>query len=447
MIAEICPSKSSRLRSGRRSHRILVGVLLAGAASLAAAVTHAQVRGTIVGPGETAFPIAIAPLGGSGGEPCGKRFGDTLSRDLDISGLFRVLDPGVAGGGGEAEVDFASWGASGARLLVTGRCDVVGDDTILEARLFDIAERRQLGGKRYQGGRREVRRMAHRFGDEVMRLLTGERGPFDTRIAFVSTRAGRAKELYVTGFDGEEVRQLTSNGTINLSPSWSPDGRELLLTSYKDGRPKLYELDLSSGRFSLLLSGPGLTNGGRFSPDGGRIAASREESKGNSEIVVLDRDGEVRRVVAAHDGIDVSPSWSPDGRQIAFCSARGGAPQIYVADADGGSARRVSFGGSYNTSPAWSPRGARIAYTGRVGGRFQIFVSDAAGGEARQITSSDGDNVDPSWSPDGRYLIFSSTRGGGRGQLWVVDERGLRQRQLIRGPGGDSSPAWSSWLE
>ena len=415
--------------------------------ALLGAPAHAQVRGTIVGPGETAFPIAVEPLSGSGGDACTSRFVGTLARDLDLSGLFRVLDIAAgAAGGGSGTVDYGAWASTGARMLVSGTCALDGDDVTIEARLHDVAEQRQLGGKRYQGGRRDVRRMANRFADEIMRLATGERGPFDTRVAFVSTRAGRAKEIFDMGFDGEDVRQLTKNGTINLSPSWSPDNRDILFTSFRDGRPKLYEMDLASGRQRVLLEGPGLTNGGRFSPSGDLIAASREESKGNSEIVVIDREGAVVRRLAAHGGIDVSPAWSPDGQQVAFCSTRGGAPQIYATDASGGPVRRITSSGSYNTSPAWSPRGDKIAFTGRVGGRFQIFVAPASGGEPQQLTSSAGDNTDPAWSPDGRYLLFSSTRSGAA-QLFMMDARGVKQRQLIRGPGGDTSPAWSSWID
>jgi TolB protein len=439
----------------RRRSPAAAGPALAGSGWLALAVAiaalvavapraGAQVRGTIIGPGEAAFPIVVTPLGGSGGEACSRRFVETLSRNLDLSGFFRVIDAG--GSPAEDVADLDASAAAGGRLLVRGICQLDGDSITVEARLYDVAERRQIGGKRYQGTRRDVRRMANRFADEILRILTGERGPFDTRIAFVSTRAGRSKEVYEMGFDGEEIRQLTRNGTINLSPSWSPDGRDLLFTSYRDGRPKLYEMDLASGRERVLLSGPGLTNGGRFSPNGDLIAASREESKGNSEIVVIDGGGDIVRRLAAHGGIDVSPTWSPDGRQVAFCSTRGGSPQIYATDASGGSVRRITYSGSYNTSPAWSPRGDKIVYTGRVGGRFQIFVVPASGGEAQQLTASAGDNIDPAWSPDGRYILFSSTRGGSS-QLYMMDERGQKQRQLIRGPGGDTSPAWSSWIE
>lgn len=439
------PTRPGRRRLGGRG---VGSIALAAAAAIALpAIALAQVRGTIVGPGESAFPLAVAPATGDDG--CADRFSGTIARDLDLSGVFRVLGPqglpAIADPAPDA-LDAAAWAQTGARLLVRAACSAADGGIAVEARLFDVAAGRVMGGKRYAGPRRELRRMGHRFADEVMRLVTGERGPFSARIAFVSTRGGRAKEIFEMGFDGEDVRQLTRNGTINLSPAWSPDGRGLLVTSFKDGAPRLYALDLSSGRSRTLLAGTGLVNGGRWSPDGATIAVSREESRGDSSIVVIAPDGRLVRRVGSDGGIDVSPTWSPDGSRLAFCSTRGGSPQIYVGDAGGGGARRVTFAGSYNTSPAWSPRGDRIAYTGRVGGRFQVFVVPASGGEPRQLTTSGGDNTDPAWSPDGRYILFSSTREGAP-RLYLMDDLGLRQRPLLRSGAGDTAPAWSSWVD
>ena len=444
---------ASARTGGIRRLRSLVVAAFAGTLLAVSGEAHAQVRGLIVGPGETAFPIAVSPLrSDASSADLGDRFAEVVSRDLDFSGLFRLLDRGSfiedpqKSGVTAEEINFGDWSTIGARLLVKGTCSVHGDDLDLEARLFDVAERRQLGGKRYHGSRADVRRMGHRFADEILQVLTGERGPFDSRIAFISRRGGRFKELYVMSFDGQDLKQLTRNQTINLSPSWSPDNRSVLFTSYQDGRPRLYEIEVSSGRQRLLSALPGATYGARFSPDGGSIAVAREVSPGNTDIVLMNPAGEVLRKLASSEGIDVSPSWSPDGRSFAFCSSRGGSPQIYVGGLDGGAPRRLTFSGSYNTSPAWSPKGDRIAYVGRVGGTFQIFTIAASGGEPLTLTSSRGDNVDPSWSPDGRYIMFSSSRGG-REQLFVMDARGEHEKQLTTGPGGDSSPAWSSRLE
>ena len=419
---------------------VLLGLLLLGASI----DVGAQVRGTISGPGQTAFPIALAPLAGGG--PDAATFARTLARDLEISGLFRIVSaPGGTGSDASGNLDYTRWASTGTRFVVAGRYQPGGSGFVLEVRLYDVIEQRVLGGKRYDARISELPRMANRFADEILRLVTGTRGPFDSDIAFISTRGGRFKELWAMRFDGSDLRQLTRNQTINLSPSWSPDARSILYTSYRDGRPRLYEVNARTQKRRRVLGGPGIVVGGQYSPDGRRIAVAREEARGNTEIVIVDDEGRTVRVVASNEGIDVSPSWSPDGRQIAFCSARSGSPQIYVTDAGGGT-RRVTRQGSYNTSPAWAPTGDRIAYTGRVrGGAFQIFVVELETGGVRQVTRGPGDSTGASWSPDGRYLVFSSNRSG-RDELYVTDWRGRQAHRLIAGPGGDSSPAWSSWL-
>ena len=441
--------EGTKPRTSAPSHRLRCAASIVAALALIATAlpASAQVRGLITGPGETAFPIAVTRLQGGDGEAA-RLFTSTLTRDLDLSGLFRLLDPASfidAGGTKVEEINFGNWASIGARLLVTGRMVSSGGDLTVEARLFDVAEQRQLGGKRYQGAARDARRMANRFADEILLLLTGEAGPFDSRLAFISTRSGRFKEVYVTNLDGSDLRQLTRNQTINLSPSWAPDARSLVFTSYKDGRPKLYEIDVVTGRERLVPTGSGMVMGASFSPDGRNIAVTRSSGKGDSEILLVSPEGRVESRLTESQTINVSPSFSPNGSQLAFCSGRTGSPQIYVTGTGGGQARRLTFKGSYNTQPVWSPKGDKIAYTGRVDGRFQIFVVDANGGEPAQITSSRGDNVDPTWSPDGRYLIFSSTRAG-KAQLYFTDARGIRQRQLITSPGSDSSPAWSPRL-
>jgi TolB protein len=406
----------------------------------------AQVRGTISGPAHRAFPIVVSPLAGGGDEA--RAFDTTLRRDLEISGLFRVLAvPGSAAPDTQGRVDYERWSAMRTRFLVAGTYQPYGEGFTLDVRLYDVIERRILGGKRYEAPRQELARMANRFADEILRILTGRRGPFDSEITFVSSTGGGFKEVWVMRFDGGDLRQLTRNQTINLSPTWAPGARSILYTSYRDGRPGLYEVDVRTQRRRRIQGGAGLVVGGRFSPDGRRIAVAREESGGNTEIVLLDPSGRKQAVVAADAAVDVSPAWSPDGRSLAFCSSRGGTPQIYITDLEGGGARRVTTQGNYNTSPAWSPDGGRLAYVGRVaGGTFQIFVVDLASGATRQVTSPPGDNTGPSWSPDGRYLVFSSSRAG-RDELFVTDWRGLRHHRLIGAPGGDTSPAWSPWID
>lgn len=436
----------------RRSRLVLVvtGVLMAGVRA-----SDAQVRGTIFGPGARSYPIAISPLKNlaetSAAGAIGSQFADIVAADLSLSGFFKVLDRAAyiekpeTSGYTPDSINFDNWSVLGALALVKGAYTVSGDNITAEVRLFDVYQRRQLAGVRYHGSVGELRRMSHKFADEIMKQFTGERGPFDTRFAFLSTRDGKFKELYVMSPDGGDLQQVTKTQTINLSPSWSPDGHLVLYTSYKRGNPNLYAIDLLDGREVLISSRPGLNLAGKFSPAGSQIAVTIED-KGNADIAILDRGGRLLRHVTDSWAIDVSPTWSPDGRQLAFTSNRSGGPQIYVVDADGGEPRRVTFTGAYNTSPAWSPKGDRIAYVSRADGQFNLFTVKVDGSDTRQLTQGAGNNEDPSWAPDGRYIVFSSSRTG-RKRLFVTDLTGASQVQLTRGGGDDSSPAWSRWLE
>lgn len=423
-------------------------------AVLFASAAHGQVRGTIFGPGTRSYPVAVSPLksaGGAASVDVSTKFADIVARDLTLAGYFKILDREAyiekpeASGYTADSINFDNWSVIGALALVKGGFTLDGDKLSVEARLFDVYQRKQLAGRRYNGTVEDLRRMAHRFADEIMLQFTGERGPFDSKIAFVSNREGRFKELYAMSLDGGDLQQLTRSQTITVSPSWSAQARGLLFTSYKRGNPNLFSIDLGSGRESLVSDRPGLNLGGKWSPDGSKVALSVEDN-GNAEIVILDGGGKLVRRLTDSFAIDVSPSWSPDGQRVAFCSNRSGGPQIYIVDANGGEPRRLTTTGAYNTSPAWSPKGDKVAYVSRTDGGFNLFIVEAGGGEPRQLTQAAGNNEDPSWAPDGRYLVFSSTRSG-RKKLYITDAAGASQVQLTQSGGDDSSPAWSRWLD
>ncbi len=435
-------------RGNNLRHALVIAALLVGLFCNAAA---AQVRSTIIGPGETQYPVAVSSLKVSGAPAVrGEQFADVLVRDLQLSGLFRVIprqtyiESAQTSGVEEHTIQFANWSVLGAHALVNGTLTVTGDQVVVEARLFDVARRSQLCGRRYRGTLEDLPRIADRFADEILATVTGERGPFDSRIAFLSTRDGRFKELYVMRANGTELTRLTQSSTLNLAPSWGPRGDLITLTSYRDGDPNLYSLSYPGGQWSALSSLPGLNLGGGFSPDGESLVTTIEFD-GNSEIGILKPDGSIQYRVTDHWAIDVSPAWSPDGRSIAFCSDRSGSPQIYVMGRDGRNVRRVSRNGKYSTSPAWSPDGKRIAYASRSRGGFQVFVVNRDGSGVHQVTT-EGSNEDPVWSPDGRYLLFSSTRRG-RTHLYLSDVAGIHQVQLTQGKGSDTSPSWSTWVD
>jgi TolB protein len=405
-------------------------------ALLAPATARAVVTGQIFGPGSQSFPIAVSPLKNLGGDAdgaIGRQFARVLSKDLDLSGYFKLVDPRTfiedpqTSGITPADIDFVGWASIGAQELVKGSVTVEGDRVTVEARLFDVPARRDIPevGRRVTGSRGDVARMAHRFADQILEVLTGERGPFDSQVVFTSTRGGRGllKELYLWTFDRDDPVRLSSEQTLMVSPRWRPDGRAVLFTSWKQHYPRLFLFDMGARRASRLVPGNAVMQNGAWSPDGSKLLVAREEG-GNTDILLLDRSGTLIRQVTDHWAVDVSPAWSPDGQRFAWCSSRAGAPQIYVANADGSGARRVSTLGNYNTSPSWSPKG---------------------GAGAKTVTSQ-GSNEDPTWGPDGRYLIFSTTRGGAR-HLALTDRDGRVQRELTRGTADDTSPAWSPRLE
>ena len=428
----------------------LLGALLVLACAGAPPV-RAVVTGSIFGPGSQTLAVAVVPLESKGEESgaLGGDFARVLSRDLELSGYFRLIDPKtfVEGAGVAPEaIDYVGWSAIGTQELVKGTIETTGDTVTVEVRLFDVAERRDVGeaGRRFQASRSELPRLAHRYADQLLEVLTGERGPFESKIALISTREGPLKDVYVYTFDMSAPAKLTSERSIVLSPNWQPDHRGVLFTSYRDHQPRLFEIDLRPPRRRPVLERRPRVSRGAWSPDGTQVLASREDA-GNSDIELLDRYGAVVRRLTDHWGIDVSPSWSPDGRRFAFCSSRSGAPQIYTMGVSDSEPHRISNTGNYNTSPAWSPKGDRIAWATRSGNTFQIVVANVDGAGARTLTGA-GTNEDPSWAPDGRYLVFSSSRSGRR-SLWIADRDGRTQKQLTTGNGDDTQPSWSSRLE
>ena len=422
---------------------------------LGGVVNAAQVSLEVVGPGIQKYPIAISPLKNAGSVADPQRLStgiaDSIVYDLDLSGWFRVLDRAAylenpqKSGDTLGTFDFMDWSTIGAVGLVKGRFAVQGDEVTVELRLFDVAQAKELIGKRYVAKTKDYRRVAHKFADEIINQFTGTPGVFNTRIAYVSTSGGRFKEVYVAHLDGTERFQVTNNRTINLSPSWSSDGQSIVYTSYKDRGPGLYQFALFTGKEVKWSPANGHYIGGQLSPDGQYVAATLERG-GNSDLYLLDANGKVIRQLTSDSGIEVSPAWSPDSRQIVYVSDRSGSPQLYILEVAGGKSRRLTYNGSYNTAPAWSPKGDRIAYTGRVGRRFAVFTISADGGDPRQLTSNSFDSEDPCWAPDGRFIAFASNRAG-RYHLYVMQAGGENQRRLTGSGGDDTKPSWSPRLE
>ncbi|MBK5273859.1 MAG: Tol-Pal system beta propeller repeat protein TolB [Desulfuromonadales bacterium] len=339
-----------------------------------------------------------------------------------------------------AGTSYLPWSTAGFDLLVRGEYSITGDNLTVEFRLFDVLNQKMMTSKRYLGKIKDLRYFAHSFADEIMLFVTGEKGCFTTHVAYVSNQSGN-KEIVIMNWDGYNQLQLTRNGSINLNPDFSPDGRELLFTSYKRGNPDLYKRALSNTVEVPVSNRKGLNITGSWSPDSSKIALTLSKD-GNSEIYTLAKDGSRPVRLTVNSAIEVSPAWSPDGARIAFVSDRLGKPQIFIMNADGGNVRRLTTAGSYNVNPRWSPKGDKIAYARMSGGGFQIFTINSDGTGDTQLTSA-GSSENPAWSPDGRFITFSSKRGGAEA-IYVMRSDGSGQTRVSQGKGKTTQPAWSS---
>ena len=377
---------------------------------------------------------------------------EILVNDLTLSGFFKVIDvhhfpdslrerEGIPNTSSLQE-----WIPAGGEILLAGEALLESDglNFKLKFHLFDLVEQNHIAGKQYEGPSQMLRSAVHRIADETILHITGEKGVHNTKITYVvSQKAG--KEIFIADFDGTNIKQVTQNQSINISPAWSPDGKKIVFTSYLKRNPDLYQIDVDGKNLQRFSYYPGLNVSPSWSPDGKQIALMMG-MQGKSDIFLIDTNGgNPRRLTKGH-GNEASPTWSPDGEWIAFVSDRSGSPQIYVMARDGSNVRRLTYEGSYNTNPSWSPKGDQIAFCGRVEGRFHIFTIGSDGSGLRRLTSSSGNNESPCWSPDGRYIAFSSTRTGAS-KIFFMNANGFNQRGLTSSKGGESSPAWSRRFE
>ena len=394
------------------------------------------------------IPIAIPLIGNTNGSQTENQFArastELLSTSLEFTGYFTMLDRGAflvdentpwAASG----LNFKNWTAIGAELLTTGSVSVQDDLVELELRLYDTFKEKMIVGKRYKGWVKDQRKMIHRFCSDVIFILTGNRGVFDSRLAFESKSKGK-KEILICSFDGYNPTSFTNNRNINLSPAWSYDGRWIAYTSYVKGGPDLFIRHVKDKRGTVVAK-KGINITPAWVPGKFELAATLS-FQGDPEIYLLTGTGKIIKRLTNSYGIDAQPTWSPDGKKMAFVSDRSGTPQIYIKALNSGRAERLSFYGKYNTSPAWSPKGDKIAYAGLVDGNFDIFVIKADGTGLFQLTDSLSDDESPSWSPDGSMIAFNSTREG-PSRIYVMTAFGTDQRRLLALPGEQTNPEWS----
>lgn len=411
--------------------------LIVGAAGLASSVSWAQFRVEVSGVGLTQLPIALPAFRGDDQSP--QRIAAIVQADLERTGQFRAVDSSGPVLDETSRPDMSVWRQRNADSLLTGSISRLADGRFdIRFRLWDAVRGQDLGGQGYAVVAADLRLAAHRIADFVYEKLTGEKGVFSTRLAYVS-RAGSRHTLWVADADGENAQAALASPEPIISPAWSPTGTQLAYVSFESRKPVVYIHELANGRRRLLANFRGSNSAPAWSPDGRSVALTLSRD-GGSQLYLMDAGGGEARRITQSSGIDTEPVFSPDGRQIFFVSDRGGAPQVYRMPAGGGAAERVTFSGGYNISPTLSPDGQKLAYVTRQGGAFKLQVMDLASGTVTSLTDTSADES-PSFAPNGRLLVYA-TRVDGREALMTTTLDGRIKARLAGQPGDIREPSW-----
>jgi TolB protein len=412
-------------------------VLLTGTLLIIASSAQAQFRVDVSGIGLNQLPIAVSAFRGE--DSSLQKIAAIVQADLERSGQFRAVEASGVVLDELSRPDAPLWRQKGADSLVLGSVTRLVDGRYdVRFRLWDVVRAQDLGGQSYAVTPSDLRLAAHRIADFVYEKLTGDKGAFSTRIAYV-TKLPQRYQLWVADADGENAQSALSSPEPIISPAWSPNGSQLAYVSFESRKPVVYTHDVGSGKRRLIANFRGSNSAPAWSPDGSTLAVTLSRGGGSQLYAIAASGGEPRRL-AESGSIDTEPAYSPDGKHIYFVSDRGGAPQIYRMPALGGGAERVSFTGSYNISPAVSPDGRWLAYISRVSGVFKLHVMDLASGAVSALTESTADES-PSFAPNSRLIVYA-TQQQGREVLMTTTLDGKIKARLTGQSGNIREPDW-----
>jgi len=402
----------------------------------------AKVSLDIYGQSYKKITIATPPFKSDNGTKVKTDMGDVLAKDLDMSGFFIVAPKSVMDrelteeGIDKKEIRFENWRSLGIELICKGLLQTTQSGGLtLEIYLYDSSDGTLLFAKRYRTTADDWRRLVHRLADDIIQAVTGERGIMSSRVLFVA--GGRqGKDIAISDLDGAGVSKLTNYGKITLSPCISPDGKYLAFTSYKEGRPHLFVLDLEKNREIYANRDEGMKVASTWFDK--RTLVYTHTSGKYSTIYAENVETKEKRVLLRQEGILASPSFSIDGKRMVFVSDMYGNPQIFIRDLPSGETKRLTYVGNYNTAPSLSPKGDLIAYGCKTDGALEICVMKADGSEPRVLTDG-GVNDSPQFSPCGRYILYSASNGKKAG-IYLMLHNGDNRRALSFTAGEDTQP-------
>jgi TolB protein len=348
-----------------------------------------------------------------------------IRHDLSVIGYFHIVNPlsylenPQYAPISPERIHYSNWSVLNAQYLITGEYATSNGIIKMKINLISIFTKKLLFSEKLEGMDGQYRFLANKFADDVLKFLTGIKGPFTTRVFFVGEHDG-SKNIFVMDFGGHRVQRVTNNDSINIFPYPSPHGSKVAYVSFKDGDPAVFIKNLKTGT-TVKLNFPGPADYVAWSPNGKKLAVSLTPDHINTEIYTLNVNGGDLKQLTYTDGINTSQSFSPHGNRIAFVSDRGGSPQIYVMNANGSGVRRLTYDeGSYVTSPAWSPDGKKIAFSSFVNGALEICIMNADGSDERQVTDTPYSAQHAAWTRDSRIITFD-TEIAGRQELYMID--------------------------
>ncbi len=410
---------------------------LAATLAFSSTLVFAQLSIDIIGVGSQQIPVIVSPMAGSERES--QLVTSVIEADLTRSGVIKTLpNQGLSRITEPTQESFAQWGTRNADAAVIGGVQALSNGQFsVSFRLLDVPKRTQLTGFIYNVSARDLRATAHLIADTIYEKLTGDKGVFSTRIAYVAKSPGRF-QLVVADSDGVNATTIVTSVEPIISPAWSPDGAHLAYVSFEGRKPSVYVQNILTGDRRLLITAAGNQSAPAWSPDGTRLVFASSQA-GGTQLYVAGADGSGVRRLTNSGAIDTAPNWSPDGR-IYFMSDRGGSPQIYRMSPEGGNVERVTFEGSYNANPRISPDGKSMVFVRREGGREALAVHDFASRQVQVLTQGPVDES-PSFAPNGKLIVYASVYNG-RGVLAAVSADG-RVKQRLAASGSDvREPAW-----
>jgi len=418
-------------------------VLFLVAFSLSVTNSHAALTIEISEGISSALPIAVTPFA-SAGAPV--NIGAIVNADLERCGYFKMMaesampsKPNTA-----AAVNFNEWQAASQNYLVIGQlADSGAGQYNVQFQLFDVYKSGQLLGYRMNSSAADLRKTAHHISDLIFEKLTGKKGVFSGRIAYITTTnlgsKKQSQQLQIADADGFNPQTIASSVEPLMSPSWSPDGKKMAYVSFERKSAAIYVQTLATGERVRVAEFPGINGAPAWSPDGTRLALTLSKD-GSPDIFILNLSTRSLTKLTKSFAIDTEPSWSPDGNSLVFTSDRGGKPQIYIVPSQGGDEKRLTFSGSYNARASFSPDGKNLVMVHGNGNDYRIAIMDMSNKSINVLTSGHSDES-PSFAPNGSMILYASQKGG-TGFLSAVSIDGKIQQKLVFNSGEVREPSW-----